>query len=238
MNHTSVLALAAFLAAAPVAAQPKGEGPAGPGPIGPGPIGPATGPIGPARSAQARWIGPMEIGPMKIGPCRTSPSSTASFRSMKPAMLDAVAEAPMLAARAQDDRRQPGVRLRPGQGDREAERRDREAELREREREREAQWYSEGQNAADEYRWDRALGYFNRVVELKGSKVDAALYWKAFSQNRLGQRTEALATIGELSKNYPNSPLSQAGDGARSRGASATSDSRSVPRTRPTTRSS
>ena len=90
--------------------------------------------------------------------------------------------------------------------DREAERRDREAELREREREREAQWYSEGQNAADEYRWDRALSYFNRVVELKGSKADAALYWKAFSQNRLGQRTEALATIAELSKSHPNSP--------------------------------
>ena len=43
-------------------------------------------------------------------------------------------------------------------------------------------------------------------MELKGSKADAALYWKAFSQNRLGQRTEALATIAELSKNYPNSP--------------------------------
>ena len=40
---------------------------------------------------------------------------------------------------------------------------------------------------------------------MKGSKVDAALYWKAFSQNRLGQRSEALATIGELTKNYPNS---------------------------------
>ena len=48
--------------------------------------------------------------------------------------------------------------------------------------------------------------YFNRVIELKGSKVDAALYWKAFSQNRLGQRTEALTTIAELSKNHPNSP--------------------------------
>ena len=59
---------------------------------------------------------------------------------------------------------------------------------------------------ADEYRWDRALSYFNRVVELKGSKADAALYWKAFSQNRLGQRTEALATIAELSKSHPNSP--------------------------------
>jgi HEAT repeat protein len=77
--------------------------------------------------------------------------------------------------------------------------------MREREREREAQWYAEGQNALDDYRWDRALGYFDRVVQLKGSKAEGALYWKAFSQNRLGQRSEALATIAELSKTFPNS---------------------------------
>jgi len=85
-------------------------------------------------------------------------------------------------------------------------RRDRETELRAREREREAQLYAEGQSAADEYRWDRALMYFNRVLDLKGTRQDAALYWKAFSQNRLGQRSEALATIAELTKNYPSSP--------------------------------
>src|SRR5688500_19807832 len=86
--------------------------------------------------------------------------------------------------------------------DREAELRDREAEMRQREREREAQWYSQGQDEADQYRWDRALTYFNRVIDAKGSKLDGALYWKAFSQNRLGQRSEALTTIAELSKNH------------------------------------
>ena len=40
---------------------------------------------------------------------------------------------------------------------------------------------------------------------MKGTRADAALYWKAFSQNRLGQRAEALATIAELTKSYPNS---------------------------------
>ena len=200
MNHTSVLALAAFLVAAPLAAQPKGEGPAGPGPIKAGPI--DAGPIGPGP----KGIGPMEIGPMKIGPLPDLAELDRALQLAKPAILDAVAEAPMLAARAKMIVDSLAFDFGQDKADREAERRDREAELREREREREAQWYSEGQNAADEYRWDRALGYFNRVVELKGSKVDAALYWKAFSQNRLGQRTEALATIGELSKNYPNSP--------------------------------
>ena len=82
------------------------------------------------------------------------------------------------------------------QRDREAEQREREREQRDRERERESQWYSEGQNAADEYKWDRALSYFDRVVGLKASKADAALYWKAYSQNRLGQRSEALHPRG------------------------------------------
>jgi HEAT repeat protein len=83
--------------------------------------------------------------------------------------------------------------------------RDREAELRERERERENQWYSEGWDAAAESRYDRALTFFNRVIEMRGTKIDAALYWKAYSQNRLGQRAEALATIAELTKGHPAS---------------------------------
>ncbi len=219
MNHTSVLALAALLVAAPLAAQPKGEGPVGPGPItagpmGIGPIGPGPmdiGPIGPGpMDIGPIGPGPMGLGPMKIGPLPDFAELDRALQAAKPALLDAVAEAPMLAARAKmivDSFAFDSFAFEFGQdkADREAERRDREAEMREREREREAQWYSEGQNAADEYRWDRALSFFNRVVELKGSKADAALYWKAFSQNRLGQRTEALATIAELSKGYPNS---------------------------------
>ncbi|MGH3116936.1 MAG: HEAT repeat domain-containing protein, partial [Gaiellales bacterium] len=35
--------------------------------------------------------------------------------------------------------------------------------------------------------------------------VDAAQYWKAYAQNRLGQRAEALATIAELIKSHPAS---------------------------------
>src|SRR5262245_46392229 len=86
--------------------------------------------------------------------------------------------------------------------------RDREAEMQQRDRERAEQWYSEGWDAAADSRYDRALERFNRVIELKippPSKTDAALYWKAYSQNRLGQRSEALATLGELAKSFPNS---------------------------------
>ena len=40
---------------------------------------------------------------------------------------------------------------------------------------------------------------------MRGSKADAAMYWKAYAQNRLGQRAESLATIAELIKSHPNS---------------------------------
>ena len=40
---------------------------------------------------------------------------------------------------------------------------------------------------------------------MKGSRADAALYWKAYAQDRLGQRAEALSTISALARDYPKS---------------------------------
>ena len=97
--------------------------------------------------------------------------------------------------------------------DREAERRDREAERRQREREREARRGTRRGYDAD----DRvAMGSRARSTSIASSssrarKLDAALYWKAYAQNRLGQRAEALTTIAELSKSHPDEPLPQAG---------------------------
>jgi tetratricopeptide (TPR) repeat protein len=89
--------------------------------------------------------------------------------------------------------------------DRERERAEREAERRDREREREQDLYNDGQEALNEARYDRAVSYFTRLAELKGPRVDAALFWKAYAQNRLGQRAEALTSIAELTKGHPNS---------------------------------
>ena len=81
----------------------------------------------------------------------------------------------------------------------------REKERAQRERDREGSYYEQGQSALDAGRWDRAVASFDRVVELKGNKTDAALYWKAYAQNKLGQRAEALATIGSVTKEFPKS---------------------------------
>jgi len=65
--------------------------------------------------------------------------------------------------------------------------------------------YTQATAAMDEKRWDRALDLFTQVAAEKGERLDGALYWKAYVQNKLGQRTEALATIQELVKAQPNS---------------------------------
>ena len=88
---------------------------------------------------------------------------------------------------------------------REKEEAQREKERAERERQREYSSYDAGQQALDSGRWDRAITSFDRVIDLKGTKADAALYWKAYAQNKLGQRPEALATIGVLLKEHPKS---------------------------------
>jgi HEAT repeat protein len=38
-----------------------------------------------------------------------------------------------------------------------------------------------------------------------GTRTAGAVYWRAYSQNRLGQRAEALTTLGELKSAYPSS---------------------------------
>jgi HEAT repeat protein len=84
-------------------------------------------------------------------------------------------------------------------------REDREQERAREARQREDEAYESGTDALDEDRWDRAIDRFNRVIAMNGSKADAAKYWKAYAQNQLGQRAEALATIAELIKSHPNS---------------------------------
>jgi HEAT repeat protein len=89
--------------------------------------------------------------------------------------------------------------------DAERDQRDREADRAERERDKELSLFEQAYSQMDSGRWDRAVDGFSRVVAMKGSRVDGALYWKAYSQDRLGQRAEALATIAELTKTYPKS---------------------------------
>src|SRR6266404_5035439 len=92
--------------------------------------------------------------------------------------------------------------------DREQERRDREEEARDRAQERLdrlQELYDDGSEDLDENRYDQAESKFKQLADMNGPQTDAALYWKAYSQNRMGKRDSALATIADLKKRFPQS---------------------------------
>jgi hypothetical protein len=66
-------------------------------------------------------------------------------------------------------------------------------------------FYARGQSALDNRHWDEAVEYFGQVISRGGSRVDGALYWKAYALGKLGRRDEAAATIAELRKGYAGS---------------------------------
>ncbi len=66
-------------------------------------------------------------------------------------------------------------------------------------------YYERGQRALDRQRWDEARDSFAEAVARGGSRADGALYWKAYAENKLGRREDALATLAQLRKNYASS---------------------------------
>jgi HEAT repeat protein len=106
------------------------------------------------------------------------------------------------------DREQAAQDREQEKRDREQEARDREQEKRDREQEhleRLDELYSEGREALDEDRYDRAAEKFSKLASLNGPQTDAAMYWKAYAENKLGKRDSALATITDLEKKYAQS---------------------------------
>ncbi len=69
----------------------------------------------------------------------------------------------------------------------------------------EDQIYQRAQRLLSERQYDRAVEYFTAAAQKKGPKADGALYWKAYSLNKLGKRDESLGALDELKKASPNS---------------------------------
>ncbi len=82
---------------------------------------------------------------------------------------------------------------------------DREREMARARGDRESSLYSAGSQAIDQAKWQVAEDRFDQVIEIKGKRADAAMFWKAWAQNKLGKRTEALATLNAMEKEYPQS---------------------------------
>jgi len=94
------------------------------------------------------------------------------------------------------------------QMDRAREAADRVREARDRVREsedRNISWYRDGTSSIDEHKYERAIEYFDRVINAKWSRADGAYYWKAYALNKLGKRDDALAALAEIPKQFPQS---------------------------------
>jgi hypothetical protein len=66
--------------------------------------------------------------------------------------------------------------------------------------------YTAGTQAMDAHNWPGAVNAFDKVINAKGKRVDAALYWKAYSLNKLNKLQLASATCDQLHSQYMDSP--------------------------------
>jgi hypothetical protein len=88
------------------------------------------------------------------------------------------------------------------------EKREREQEAREQAQEKVEQLqelYDDGREDLDEDRYDQAESKFKQLADMNSPQTDAALYWKAYAENRMGKRDTALATIADLKRRFPQS---------------------------------
>ena len=122
---------------------------------------------------------------------------------------------PCVAAAGQDFALDEQVR----QSDQSARDRERERERAEQARERAEQerargqqsrdrfenFYEQGQNAIERAQWQQAIERFTVLVDSKAPRADAALYWRAYSLDKLNRQPEALTSVAELLKGYPAS---------------------------------
>jgi tetratricopeptide (TPR) repeat protein len=65
--------------------------------------------------------------------------------------------------------------------------------------------YNRAVQAMDERLWDKSVELFTEAIRQKSTRTDGALYWKAYSLNKLGQRLEALSALKTLASTYPES---------------------------------
>ncbi len=65
--------------------------------------------------------------------------------------------------------------------------------------------YERARDLIEQGHYDRALAALDRILRMNGSRTDAALYWKAYSLAKLGQRADALSALADFQKRFADS---------------------------------
>jgi HEAT repeat protein len=82
---------------------------------------------------------------------------------------------------------------------------DRDRERATQKAEKEEELYDSATESLDDHDWRRAASLFRKVTDMQMSHADAALYWLAYAQGKMGARSDALSTLLQLEKTYPKS---------------------------------
>jgi hypothetical protein len=65
--------------------------------------------------------------------------------------------------------------------------------------------YDRARDLIEQGKFDRAVSDLDRLIGLKSNRTDAAMYWKAYSLSKIGQRAEALTALTDLYKQFGDS---------------------------------
>jgi HEAT repeat protein len=65
--------------------------------------------------------------------------------------------------------------------------------------------YKSATDAMYQGNYEHAVRTFGEIAAMHGRKADGALYWKAYALKQQGNKTEALATLAEFKRDYPQS---------------------------------
>jgi HEAT repeat protein len=65
--------------------------------------------------------------------------------------------------------------------------------------------YRSGTRAIDRHDYEKAIKDLDHVIAAKSARVDGAYYWKAYAQSKLGRSSDALNTLAQLQREYPQS---------------------------------
>jgi HEAT repeats len=65
--------------------------------------------------------------------------------------------------------------------------------------------YAVGTRAMNDHRWQDAIASFDKVIDAKDKRADAALYWKAYSLQKIGSNSLAMTTCNQLRSQFPSS---------------------------------
>lgn len=65
--------------------------------------------------------------------------------------------------------------------------------------------YERAHDALDERDWEEAVELFRELAGGRGRRADASLYWMAYAQSKARRLTDALATLDELDRRFPDS---------------------------------